>query len=112
MAGLFCQFFKSEDVPNEQFIRRWLVFYYEESNKLNKIQLSDKEFAELIDNELKKVLVNMLLTRLMLITRALFFEFTNYDENKSEYIKNYCMQIWYDYVKHKDTHLALLDTLK
>lgn len=112
MGGRFLQYFKPEHVPDEEFIKRWLTAYYEEANKLNNVRLSEQEFKELIDRELKKVLVNMLLMRLTLISRAFFFELGQYEEEKSEDIKNYVMAIWNDFVANKDKHLALLDTLK
>lgn len=112
MGGRFIQYWTPEHVPDEQFIKRWLTFYYEEANKLNNVQLSDQQFKDLIDRELKKVLVNMLLMRLILISRAMFFELGQYEEEKSEANKNYIMGLYNDFIKHKDQHLALLDTLK
>ena len=112
MGGRFIQYFKPEHVPDEQFIKRWLAYYYEEANRLNNVQLSDKEFKDLIDRELMKVLVNMLMIRLILISRALYFELGQYEEENSEPAKNYIMAIWYDFLRYKDEHLALLDKLK
>lgn len=112
MGGRFIQYWKPEHVPNAEFIRRWLTFYYEEAHKLANVRLSESQFKELIELELKKVLVNMLLIRLLLISRAMFFELGQYDAEKSEGCKDYMIGLWNDFVKHKDEHLALLDTLK
>jgi hypothetical protein len=72
--------------------------------------MSDKEFNELIDNELNKLLVNILSIQLTLITRALFFEFGDHEKIDSN--KDYVMNIWYDFVKHKDEYLGLLKIIK
>lgn len=110
MAGLFCQYFKPDDVPSDDFIRHWLRSYHEEANKLNGVQMTDDEYAKLVDNELKKVLVNMLLIRLQLTTRGLFFEFMFSKEPKDS-IKDYCVSVYKDFANNRDKHLALLDTL-
>ena len=114
MGGLFCQYFKVENVPNEEFIKEWLKYYYEESNRLDNIEMSNDEFNDFIDNELKKVLINYLLIQFTLIVRAAFFEFgpNMGPQSKKDSTKDYIMIIWRDYLKHRDNYLDLLKTLK
>lgn len=73
--------------------------------------MSDDELKVLVDNELKKVLINMVLVRLQLITRSLFFEFM-FSKEPKDAIKDYCMSVYRDFVDKKDKHLTLLETLK
>lgn len=112
IPSLFLQYFKGEHLPKEDLIRKWLIAYNEESNRLDNVVMTKEEFDRQIENDLKKVIVNMLLIRLQLITRALFFELDTTRENKPPTIKDYCMSIYRDFVKHKDEHLKLLETIE
>lgn len=111
-GGNFCKYYKSENVPNDEFIRNWLRHYYEESNRLDKIQISNDEFDLFIENELKKVLINMLFIRLLLLLRAMFF-FCKLPELISiRSTIDYAVAIYDDFLKNKDKDLKLLETLK
>lgn len=111
LAGLFCEYFNVEDIPNEEFIRKWLVFYKEEVNRLKGIQMTVNEFNESIENDLKKVIVNMLLIRLVLVERSLYFTFPD-EGTRVDILRNYSLPIYEDFLANKDKHLELLKTIK
>lgn len=74
--------------------------------------MTDLEFNALIENDLKKVLVSMLTNRLRLLRVAILFEFVYTNTEPTEKLKKYCMSIYNDYLKHRDDHLKLLETIK
>ena len=96
----------------KNFVKEWLRSYYAESNKLDCIEMTNDEFAKLIDNELKKVLINMIMIRLIIITHALFFIFMKPDKISVENAIDYVDSIYSDYLKKKDKHLKLIYTLQ
>ena len=112
ISNVFCQSFQTEQVPSAEFIKHWLMAYYQESNRLDGIRMSKVELERLVDNELKKVLVNMLLTRVLLVQRALAFLFNYPKKISAEAAVKYAVQLYDDFVRHRDQHLKLLDTLR
>lgn len=109
LSGLFCKYFRSENIPNAEFIKNWLKAYYLEDNRLNGVKMLETEFNLLIEKELKKVFVNMLLIRMILIQRALYYEFAPDKKPNNNLIVNYCLSIYEDLIKHKEEHLKFLD---
>lgn len=95
-------FFFNPGVPNEEFIKTWLRGYHEETNGTE----------ELIENEYKKVLANMLLIRLWVIKIAYEFTMKLTGQIPFELGINYAVKVYKDYKENLDKHLLLLDTLK
>lgn len=112
MAGLFCESFRCEDVPNDEFIRKWLIDYYDEMNRLKNVWINNEDFDRLIDIEFKKVLINMQLVRLFLIERSIFFAFILPDRISLEQTKNYALSIYIDYKANEKRTFDLLEHFK
>ena len=74
--------------------------------------MTEDEFEQLVDDELKKVLVNMLLIRILLIQRALLFIFNIPGKISVKMAVKYSVDIYEDFLKNRDQHLKLLDTLR
>ena len=102
--------FFNPGIPSEEFIKHWLRGYYEEANGVG--QTPEKQFEEFIDNELKKVLANMLLIRLLMIRIALQFTLKYTGQMPIERGIKYAAKVYDDYRANRDKHLRLLDTLK
>lgn len=111
-GGVFCESFNPDHVPSVAFIRHWLRCYYEEANRLDEIQITEDEFEQLIDDEVKKVLVQMLLIRIVLIQRAILFIYRYPAKISVEATIKYAVEIYDDFVRNRDQHLKLLDTLR
>lgn len=112
ISNAFCKYFNPDQMPNAEFIRHWLRGYYEEANRLDDIRMNEDEFDQLIEKELKKVLVQMLIIRIVLIQRALLFIFTYPGKISVPATIKYSVDLYEDYLKHRDEHLKLLDELK
>lgn len=112
VSSVFCESFEPKHVPNEALIRHWLRGYYEESNRMDQIQMTEDDFEQLIDDELKKVLANMLIVRILLIQTALLYIFNIPGNLSVKVAVKYAVDIYADFAKNRDQHLKLLDTLR
>lgn len=112
LSNVFCQNFHAEQVPSDEFIRHWLRAYYEESNRLDGVRMTEDELEQLVDIELKKVLINMLLTRVLLVQRALAFLFNYPKKICAKAAVKYAVQVYDDFIRHRDQNLKLLDKLR
>lgn len=79
---------------------------------MDDIRMNEDEFDQLIEKELKKVLVQMLIIRIVLIQRALLFIFTYPGKISVPATIKYSVDLYEDYLKHRDEHLKLLDELR
>lgn len=112
VSNVFCESFNAEQVPSAAFIRHWLRGYYEESNRMDNIRMTDEEFEKFLDDEMKKALVNMLLIRILLVQRTLLFIFNIPGKVSLKAAVKYAVEIYEDFVRNRDEHLKLLDDLK
>lgn len=76
------------------------------------IQMTEHELEQLVEKEVKKVLVNMLLIRILMIQRALTHIFNFPEKISIEAAIKQSVQLYEDYLGNRDEHLKLLDTLK
>ena len=110
IGNSFCRKLEPEKIPSEQLIKHWLRSYYEEARGIEDAEMDD--FEKFIENEYKKVLVNMLLIRLHLIRLSMLFIFNFPGQIQVETTAKYALQLYEDFVRNKDDHLKLLDQLK
>lgn len=99
-------------IPDEQFMKHWLRCYYEANGETRGISENRELFEEFIENELKKVLANMLFNRLLVIRLSIESSFKYPGQNPIENNAKYAVQVYEDYKEKRDKHLRLLDTLK
>lgn len=109
IGNSFCRKFEPEKVANERLIKHWLSSYYEEFGRTDNESV---EFEEFIENEHRKVLVNMLLVEMHLIRLSLLFIFKFPGQVCVETTAKYAVQLYKDFIRNKDDHLSLLDQLK
>lgn len=95
-------------MPSEQLIKHWLRCYYEEFGRPD----GSGELEEFIENEYKKVLVNMLLVEMHLIRLCILYIFKFTGQICVETTATYAVQLYEDVVRNKDDRLVLLDQLK
>ena len=86
--------------------------YCEESNRLDDVQIDEDELERVVDDEVKKVLVNMLPMRVLLAKRALLFVFKYPKKISVPFAIQYAVDLYEDFLKHRAQHLKLLDTLR
>ena len=96
--------------PSESFIKHWLRCYYEEANRLDRRTATD--FEPFIENELKKVLDNMLLIRLLVIKLSIESAFRYPGQMPAKRNAQYAVKVYDEFRAIKDQHLCLLDTLR
>ena len=112
VSNAFCKSFNPDHVPNAKFIKHWLRSYYEQTNRMDDIRMTENEFELLVEDEMKKVLVNMLHIRIVLIQRAVLFIFNYPGKISVKAAIKYSVDIYEDFLKNRDQHLKLLDTLR
>lgn len=74
--------------------------------------MTEPQFEEFIENELKKVLANMLLIRLLVIKISLQFTLMYPGQIPIGPSVKYAVDVYDDFKANRDKHLRLLDTLQ
>lgn len=74
--------------------------------------MTEQIFEEFINNELKKVLATMLLTRLLMVLISIQFTLKYPDEASIKRGVQYATDVHNDYKANRDKYLPLLDTLR
>ena len=105
--------YQKPGVPSESFVRHWLRCYFEEVNRLDqKKQTNETHFERFIDNELKKVLVNMLFDQLLVVRLSIESTYKYPGQMPDKENVQYAVQVYEDFLAKRDRHLSLLDTLE